>query len=320
VKTALFGRLAMLALVCASAADAQTVVHVRVDNDAFNFWQQPWDRPDEEYSSGVRLSADFRGLPFWAFWMKRGPMMSAPCARPRERCADQSWTLGQDIYTAPRKTGDQTPLPGSRPDAGLFWLQSMLRIARAERLDELGLTIGVTGEPALASTFQRIAHSIASGWTQPVDWTSQLPFEPVFGVAYDSYRLARVGVLELQPHAGASLGNLLTEARVGLGARVGWNMLPPFLSAATEADYGVTVAADATARGVVWNETLSGTLFRASQHVTLRPLVAEWQIGVSARLKQLTLSYVVHQTGAEYTAMTAPHQWSSLQAAWEFGK
>ena len=70
----------------------------------------------------------------------------------------------------------------------------------------------------------------------------------------------------------------------------------------------------------VLDETLSGTLFRASPHVTLRPLVAEMQIGISARLKLATFSYIVHQTGAEYTTRTTAHQWSSLQAAWEFGR
>ena len=184
----------------------------------------------------------------------------------------------------------------------------------------MGLTIGVTGEPALASTFQRIAHGIASGWTRPIDWTKQLPFEPVFAVSYDMHQLAQVGGLELQPHGGASLGNLLTEARVGLSGRAGWNLAPPFLPTATAADVGVAVVADVTARAVAWNETLSGTLFRPSQHVTLRPVVAEWQIGISARLKHATLSFIAHQTGAEYTSRMTAHQWSSLQATWEFGR
>ena len=85
------------------------------------------------------------------------------------------------------------------------------------------------------------------------------------------------------------MGNLLTGARLGLGGRVGWNLAPPFLPTATAADYGVAV-------------------------------VAEWQIGISARLKQATFSYIVHQTGAEYTTRMTAHQWSSLQAAWEFGR
>ena len=310
----------MLALVCASSSAAQTAVRVRVDNDAFNFWQPPWDRPDEEYSNGVRVSADYQGLPFWALWMKRDNKKSVTCIAARDRCVDQSWTLGQDIYMATRQPGDPTPLAGSRPDAGVLWLQHVLRIAHPERLDELGVTIGVTGEPALASTFQRIAHGIASGWTRPIDWSKQLPFEPVFAVTYDVHGLARMGGLELQPHGGASFGNLLTEARAGLGARTGWNLASPFLPVAANNDYGVAVVADITARAVAWNETLSGTVFRPSPHVPLRPLVAEWQIGISARLKQATFSYIVHQTGAEYTTRTSPHQWSSLQVTWVFGK
>ena len=66
----------------ATTASAQSAVRTRIDNDAFNFWLGPWDRPDEEYSSGVRIAADWAGP---AFWSKRFGHDAPGCAPERDR-------------------------------------------------------------------------------------------------------------------------------------------------------------------------------------------------------------------------------------------
>ncbi|MGH7711825.1 MAG: hypothetical protein ACREOG_11115, partial [Gemmatimonadaceae bacterium] len=38
----------------AQSAEAQWAWRARLDNDAYNFWQHPAARTDEEYSNGVR--------------------------------------------------------------------------------------------------------------------------------------------------------------------------------------------------------------------------------------------------------------------------
>jgi hypothetical protein len=304
------------ALFCATATSAQTAVRVRVDNDAFNFWQAPADRPDEEYTSGVMLSADFSGAPFWARWLDRD---AAACTPLATRCVSRRWTLGQSIYTGATPLLNATRFAGSRPNAGVLWLSEVASVARTDRLDEVGLTVGITGEPSLAETFQRIAHSTAQ-YVHAEDWADQIPAEPVFDVTYDQRRLVHLGALELQPHGGASLGNLLTEARAGLTARAGWNLLPPFFAAAMTKNIEVAFTADATERLVGWNETLSGTLFRDSRRATLRPLVTELQGGLSVRIERATVTYSVQQTGAEYTTRTSAHVWSTLQVEWYLGR
>ncbi len=302
----------------AAVAPAQSAVRTRADNDAFNFWLAPWDRPDEEYSSGVRLSVDWAGP---TFWTKAFDHDALGCSKGRERCVARTLTLGQDIYTAARHIDEPVPPAGSRPDAGLLWLQEAERIARADRLDELSITLGVTGEPGLASSIQRIVHGYAPGWQRPIDWSRQLPFEPVVGFAYDQRRLVALGDLELQPHAGATVGNLLTEARAGLGMRGGWNLREPFRPLSPTRRVELAFTGDATLRAVAWNEVLSGRMFSgASPHVTLRPLVPEFQLGVVARYGPGALSYVVHQTGAEYTTRTTAHQWSTIQVEWQFAR
>ena len=51
------------------AADAiaqQTgAVQVQIDNDGFNFWLRPAQRPDGEYTNGVRLTTELAHAPLW---------------------------------------------------------------------------------------------------------------------------------------------------------------------------------------------------------------------------------------------------------------
>jgi len=311
-------RALFLLCVSAYAANAQSATRVRVDNDAFNFWLAPWDRPDEEYSSGVQLAVDWVGP---AFWSKRLPHDALGCSAGRDRCISHTLTLGQDIYTGARSIREPAPSAGSRLDAGVLWIRETQRVARADRLDELSVTLGVTGEPALAGTTQRIVHGYAPDFQRPIDWSNQLPFEPVIGVDYDQRRLVKTGDVELQPHAGASVGNLLTEARAGIGARLGRNLREPFRPLSRADRLEVALSGDATVRAVARNEVLSGLLFSgAGPHVTLRTIVPEFQIGMSARYGAATLSYVVHQTGPEYTTRRGAHQWSTIQIDWQIAK
>lgn len=310
-------RLSLAAALLASAfpAHAQTSVRIRADNDAFNFWQPPWARPDEEYTSGVRLSVDFTGAALWA--RRADTSAVGDCGAEGGRCISHTLTLGQDIFTPARRKSAATPPPGSRPDAGMLWLQDEQRVAAMDRLVETSVTVGVTGKPSLASVMQRIAHGYSAAKQRPIDWSNQLPFEPVVGVAYDQHRRTRVLGVPLQPHAGASLGNILTELRAGVGMQGGWHHVHPWMPAKSGRRAEVSFLADATLRAVAWNETLSGNMFRSSERVTLRPLVAEFKAGISARFHRATLAYVVHQRGSEYTTRQGSHRWSLLQTSWQ---
>lgn len=295
---------------------AQRSVRVRADNDAFNFWQAPWNRPDEEYTSGVRLTVDYEGRAWWA-----GGRSGAGegCGDISDTCGGHSYAFGQDIYTAVRSRERPTPLPGARPDAGVLWLSASNTLARPSRITEWRWTLGVTGKPALAAPMQRFFHGFAPGWNGPIDWATQLPAEPVFAVSYDQRRARTAGAFELQPHAGTSLGNLLTEARAGLGVRLGKDQR---FGRRLSHDRRVTwmLVSDVTLRAVARSEVLSGTFFRPSAHTTLRPLVAELQGGLHLQWRGLSLAWIAHQTSAEYVARRGSHAWSTLEAGWWPGR
>lgn len=293
-----------------ASARAQRTVSVRADNDAFNFWQYPWERPDEEYTSGVRLTLDFPGT---ARWARRFARTVGGCGASVSPCASHRWIVGQNIYTAVRPRRVPDPTPGGRPDAGVLWLSSTSRVERATLMVEAGWTVGATGALSLAEPLQKFFHDLAPHFNRPIAWGDDVPTEPVVAVAVDAERRQRFGTVEVRPRAGASLGNLLTEVRGGVGARLG---APAGAWSATSSRPRVWLEGDALLRGVARNEVLHGALFRASARVAARPFVTEWQGGVRVRWRSFEAAFVAHQTSAEYVSRGAPHVWSTLEATW----
>ena len=115
-------------------------MRVRADNDAFDFWQAPWYRPDEEYTSGVRAQLDYAGYSWWGRAL-HGP--AEPCHPGSEHCSSRTYAFGQRIYTSALQVGDTVAPPGSRPNAGWLYLEEATRVATRSSLVESSVTIGV---------------------------------------------------------------------------------------------------------------------------------------------------------------------------------
>jgi lipid A 3-O-deacylase len=317
------GFVLLVSAVAPHGATAQSLLatRVRADNDAFNFWQAPWYRPDEEYTSGVRGQLDYGGQAWWGRWLHGA---AEPCRSGSERCASRSYAFGQDIYTSARQVGDGGTRAGSRPNAGWLYLEEASRVATQTSLVESSVMVGVTGDIALAQFVQRVAHGYAAAYNRPIDWSSQLPAEPGIILRYErTQRLWAAGNdrafgADVEPHAGGSLGTILTEATAGARARVGFGMGHPWMvpSGGPHAATEVSVFADATLHGVIRNEFLAGTFFRPSAHVEQRPWVPEYQAGLTLRWRRLTATYRADVTGSEYTTRSTAHTWSSVELKW----
>jgi hypothetical protein len=244
-------------------------------------------------------------------------------------CATHTYAFGQDIYTGQLVFGDTTPVKGTRPNAGWLYVQESSRIERTNQLDETSVTVGVTGAPALGQTTVQLVHAIAPDYNRPINWSTQLPFEPGIVLAWDrTERMLTMGEgkllgADVEPHAGASLGNILTEARVGMRVRAGFRMQHPWLLAAidtTDTTPTVSFFADMTLHGVARNEFLAGTMFRPSDHVEERPFVPEYQVGATFRLEQLSITWVAHQLSSEYFSRTNGHAWSRISVEYRFAR
>lgn len=310
IRRALLGVAVAGVFLAPAGARAQRAITVRADNDAFNFWQYPWDRPDEEYTSGVRLTLDYAGTARWARRLERAV---GGCPGEAPGCATRRWIVGQNIYTAVRPRRVPDPTPGGRPDAGVLWLSSTSRVERGTLLLEAGWTVGATGALSLAEPIQKFFHDLAPHFNRPIAWGEEVPTEPVVAVSLDAERRHRYGAVDVRPRAGASLGNLLTEVRGGVGARLG---APVGVWSAPSRRPQVWLEGDALLRGVARNEVLHGALFRASARVEARPLVTELQGGVRLRWRSIEAAFVAHRTSAEYVSRSSPHVWSTLEATW----
>ena len=320
--------MAVIALGCAATAgnaraQGPLAASVRADNDAFNFWML-YLRPDEEYTSGVRGTLEYAGAAPWERWLH--PRVVA-CAAGVQRCATHTYALGQDIYTGTLLApADTSYVPGSRPEAGWLYVQEVSRVASRDGLDETSVTLGVIGPPSLGAAGQRVAHGWGPDFNNTFNWSAQLPFEPGIILAYE--RTQRMLVFgeggpfggDVEPHAGASLGNILTGGTAGVRARTGFRLRHPWLIAAPSSTPEVSLFVDATMHGVVRNEFLAGTMFRPSAHVQERPFVPEYQGGISLRWRGWTAMYSIDQTESEYVTRATGHSWSRLAVEWRFDR
>src|SRR5215207_7253828 len=106
----------------------------------------PWNRPDEEYSSGAHLTYEGGDAPWWS---RRFLPKAAPCTTSGPACRTGKAEIGQDIYTPATSSSNPKAGPGARPSAGWLYISQAARALRTSRSDEISIALGVTGPPSL---------------------------------------------------------------------------------------------------------------------------------------------------------------------------
>lgn len=286
---------------------------MRVDNDAFNFWQMPGARPDREYTSGFFAQYEEGAIPWWG-----GRLVGtrAACARGRLPCVSRVMTLTQLIYTPERRQQQPEPPPGSRPDAGWLTVQDGIRIERAGSRDEFSMQLGVTGPPALGEFTQKIAHAFAPGFNRPTGWEDQVPFS--VGVGVRGERTLRRSIAsrgawraELLPRASVELGNILTAAELGVRTRIGWRLDAPWGVSSDRSDWSVALTLGLAGRAIARNTLLDDYVTRES-----RVNAMEWGVNVRHRWVELRWGSVTESRA--HRAAPPQHTWSTVSAAVSF--
>jgi len=302
-------------------AQRPSALRASADNDAFNFWVPPWDRPDHEYTSGVRGTVEYDGRLGWRLW--------PGIARGAPRATTHGFSLGQAIYTGVPQVNtfarprDWQP-DGSgalRPNAGWLYLETAERDSSNGGATEFAVAVGVVGPPALGEQMQRLFHSVVPQFNRPVDWSRQLPFEPGFVARYGrSAALQRFGGDSrwrgaITSEVGASLGTILTELSAGGGATAEFVFGH---DARAKSAPRIAVSAGAKARLVARDEFLDGTFFRSSDRVPKRAFVPEERAAIAFRWRQLGIAYRAHHTGRQYDAQPQPVSWATIETEWRF--
>lgn len=283
--------LAGLALAAASPAAAEPappVYSIVVENDWFG-------GTDERYTSGIKhqwLSAEGRGERFGRLLLRAG---DGDAVR-------YGVGAGQSIFV-PEDIGVAGPLPDQRPYAGWLYLEAQ-SVARRRNgaTDILKVAAGVVGPASLAEDAQRTLHRTFN-FIDPAGWDNQLRNEPGLLISFDRQWRARLSErFDLRPHAGASLGNVLSEARAGAIFRIGSDLeidsLPARVSPARPAagahGRGGTswqIFAGGQARAVAQNIFLDGNSFRDSLSVDKKNFVGEMEAGLAVRAGRVSLGY-----------------------------
>jgi lipid A 3-O-deacylase len=296
----------------AAIAQSTHTLSLRIDNDAFDFWMLPWNRPDEEYTSGVHITYDGGRAPWWSRLLVGD---KAACTRRVADCMTSRAELGQDIYTPAVSREDPHAAVGARPNAGWLFLSQASRSLREDRSDALTITLGVTGPPSLARFTQQAAHSMAPEFNRPTDWTRQIAFEPGAIVQYEQHR--RVAALEsgslgfdLLPSMTLSAGNVLTAAEIGFQTRTGWNIEHPWLPHSNA--LGITLVSGLSARAVARDIFLDGNTIDKSTRVGHDPIVKSAEAGIELRYRALNLSYRAVSSTRAYGGGPKWHPWASI--------
>lgn len=224
---------------------------------------------------------------------------------------------GQNMYT-PRDIKVREPQPFDRPWAAWLYLGGVAQRVQQNKLDTVEIDVGMVGPAALGEPFQTHWHQLI-GSPQPQGWGNQIPNEPAFLVSYlQKRKYGASSGIEFIPHAGATLGTVMTLARAGGIVRAGRNMTgfgPDTIEpggamlqnthredeGAGRADFEWYSFAGADFRMVGYNIFLDGTLFSSSPSVDRRTAVHDLTAGLSLRYKSLRVSLTRILRSEEFT-------------------
>ena len=245
--------------------------------------------------------------------------------------------LGQNLYTPQRITLSQ-PQPFDRPWAAWLYVGGVAQSVLGNRLQTVELDLGMIGPAALGRQVQTEWHQLV-GADRPQGWGNQLRNEPGVLLAYlEKWRYGPTTGLQVVPHFGATVGNVVTLVRAGGIVRVGQNMSgfgPDTIEPggamlqrtrltdrqAQEGSHEWYVFAGLDARAVGRNIFLDGNTFRDSPSVERRVFVRDFKAGLSVRIAPVRISLTHVRRSEEFTTPVGggeSQRFQSLNVSWEF--
>lgn len=244
--------------------------------------------------------------------------------------------VGQNLYT-PRDISIVENQPFDRPWAAWLYLGSVVQRVRGNRLDTVELDLGVVGPAALGKPVQSGWHSLI-GVRQPKGWANQSASEPAFMVSYLQKRRFGNDTIQIVPHAGITVGTVLTLARAGGIVRIGNRMtgfgpdsIEPggaMLQPTRDQDSPGKAACcewyffgGGDYRLVARNIFLDGPIFRDGPNVNHRNAVHDITGGFAFRYRQLNLSLTHISRSEEFTTAQGgggKQAFYSLNVGWQF--
>jgi len=231
-----------------------------------------------------------------------------------------SFAVGSQLYT-PADLSKTEPIYDDWSYAAWAYVESGIHKSTAKTLSSLVLKVGMVGPSAKGEQIQKTIHK----WTGseiPQGWDNQLYDELGINIGYMHKRRyeykksnSNYGIV-LIPTLSVDLGNISTQASVGLLSRIGYNIAKDFgvttISAGAESDipsytkkkrshanhwsYSLNIAARVSA--VAKDIFVEGNTFKTSIVTHEREnLVAYYGAGISVRYKSFIIDFMqIHNT------------------------
>jgi lipid A 3-O-deacylase len=312
-----------------AAAHAQAVPGTQVtgDNDALDVWLPQKERPDGEYTNGLRVSLSRSTAPLWGRLVRS----AAPCTgreAPTQRCLTTELAIAQQMYTPEPLNhhgvdpmGDSvihSPIDGDRAFAGWLHADVTANIITEKRLTSFAIVAGITGPQSGAEALQRGFHHIINQ-TDPPGWRYQLGFHPAASVSYTDHLRASLTALDghdfadVMPSWSAQLGNARTSAHGEVLARLGYHVAHPWSPVARERagsrDFGIWLYAGVRESFVAYDQLLDRSYVKndSTFSVSRIPWVNSYQFGLAVRRHSLTITFGGTHDGKEYRTEEVPN-------------
>ncbi|MBC8316796.1 MAG: lipid A deacylase LpxR family protein [Desulfobulbaceae bacterium] len=250
-----------------------------------------------------------------------------------------AFTIGQDIYT-PDNIESYTLIENERPYAG--WLYGGLALHRKtpSHLDTFELTLGIVGPSALGEESQNTVHRYRD-LDEANGWDHALNDEPGFLLSWQRHdRMLSVEktngfCVDLIPHYGITLGNVLTTVNTGAETRIGYRIPKDFgtslirpgsilsdpYSGAEDANtrfLGFHFFFGVDGRAVARNIFLDGNTWEDSHSVDKKTFVMDAYGGMALHYQCIKLTYTHVWRSKEFTGQDKPQLFGSLSLRYTF--
>jgi hypothetical protein len=318
-----------------SAANDRWILNFVAENDLFG------SSRDQHYTHGSKMSvlSPGRDVPEFAHEVADFlPMF------PDGGSLRIAYSAGQSIFT-PDNIRDRIPPEDSRPYAG--WLYGGIGIVseKDDRIDALDLNIGMVGPASLTERTQKTWHKWVNS-PEPLGWDTQIRNEPGILLTYerkwrslirfDKENVALLGLwpglgIDVTPHVGGALGNVMTYGAAGATVRFGENLendlggpqrIRPSLpgSAYFKAVdlLGWYLFAGAEGRAVARNIFLDGNTFEDSRSVDKEILVGDLQFGGAVIFPFARVAYTHIIRSKEYRSQDDIDQFGAISISFRF--
>lgn len=255
-----------------------------------------------------------------------------------------SYSAGQSLFT-PDDIRNAVPPEDTRPYAG--WLYAGLGIVSEsdDQIDSLDLNIGMVGPASLAEDTQKIWHGFV-GSPEPLGWGTQIKNEPGILLTYerkwrsliqfDEEDIALLGLwpglgIDVTPHVGGAVGNVLTYGAAGATLRFGEDLrndlggpqrIRPSLPGSAYFDpvdlLGWYLFAGVEGRVVARNIFLDGNSFRDSRSVDKETLVGDLQLGAAIIFPVARIAYTHIIRSKEFETQEDIDQFGAISVSFRF--